>query len=82
MYTESFRILSRRVINRVSSMNKSVPYRKAVYAQCGLKTDNITYSVKNATNGADAIAKEEKKYRGRLATDTLILFTNVDIVFL
>ena len=36
MGTESFRVLSRRVINRVSSMNQSVPYRKAVYASCGL----------------------------------------------
>lgn len=32
MYTESFRILSRRVINRIYSMNKTVLYRKAVYA--------------------------------------------------
>ncbi len=28
MRTERFRILSRRVINRISSMNKTVPYRK------------------------------------------------------
>ena len=34
MRTESFRILSRRVINRISSMNKTVPYRKALYANC------------------------------------------------
>ena len=41
MRTESFRILSRRVINRISSMNKTIPYRKAIYANCGLKTDNL-----------------------------------------
>ena len=46
MITESFRILSRRVINRISSMNKTVPYRKAIYANCGLKTDHIRYEVK------------------------------------
>ena len=43
MKTESFRILSRRVINRVSSMNKTVPYRKAVYAASGLPIKNIQY---------------------------------------
>lgn len=40
MSTESFRVLSRRVLNRIDSMNKTIPYRKAVYANCGLKTDN------------------------------------------
>lgn len=78
MSTESFRILSRRVINRISSMNKSVPYRKAVYANCGLKTDNMTYQVTGKTENWD---KEEKKYRRRLAVDTLILFTDVGYRF-
>jgi len=32
MGTESFRILSRRGINRIGSMNRAVPYRKAIYA--------------------------------------------------
>ena len=45
MSTESFRILSRRVLNRISSMNKTVPYRKAIYANCGLKTDHLRYRV-------------------------------------
>lgn len=45
MTTESFRILSRRAINRIRSMNKATPYRKALYASCGLKTDNIRYMV-------------------------------------
>ena len=79
MTTESFRILSRRVINRISSMNKTVPYRKAVYANCGLKTDNLKYTVKNAENtGIDQI---EKKYRSGLAIDSLILFTEVGYRF-
>lgn len=43
MNTESFRVLSRRVINRISSMNKTVPYRKVIYANCGLKTDTLKY---------------------------------------
>lgn len=78
MSTESFRILSRRVINRISSMNKSVPYRKAVYANCGLKTDNMVYQVNRKTEDWD---REEKKYRRRLAVDTLILFTDVGYRF-
>lgn len=53
MTTESFRILSRRVINRISSMNKTVPYRKAIYANCGLKTDSIIYEVKKTDSTAD-----------------------------
>lgn len=79
MSTESFRILSRRVINRISSMNKTVPYRKAIYANCGLKTDNLKYTVKNVEN--TGIDHMEKKYRSGLAIDSLILFTEVGYRF-
>lgn len=75
MHTETFRILSRRVINRVSSMNKTVPYRKVLYANCGLKTDMVVYSVSNIEK--DYIEKKERKYRRTLAVDSLILFTEV-----
>ena len=80
MQTESFRILSRRVINRVSSMNKTIPYRKAVYANCGLKTANIVYTAieKNKNRKSD---RKEEKYRSRLAIDTMILFTEVGYRF-
>lgn len=43
MHTESFRILSRRAINRVASMSRAVPYRKAIYASAGLETDMVMY---------------------------------------
>lgn len=76
--TESFRILSRRVINRISSMNKTVPYRKALYANCGLKMTGITYPVANHINVSD---KAEKKYRNHLAIDALIMFTNLGYKF-
>lgn len=79
MRTESFRILSRRVINRISSMNKAVPYRKAVYANCGLKTDNLVYEVQQTK--AKVKDKREKKYRARLATDSMILFTELGYKF-
>lgn len=75
MHTESFRVLSRRVINRTNDMNKTVPYRKAVYANCGLKTDFIRYSVKQHSN--INICHKEKQYRKKLAVDSLLLFTEV-----
>ena len=78
MHTESFRILSRRVINRISSMNKTVPYRKVIYAASGLRTDHITYKPHICTIKRD---KEENHYRMGLAIDSLILFTNVGYKF-
>lgn len=79
MNTEQFRILSRRVINRINSMNKTVPYRKAIYASCGLRTDNLKYNVVgNEKNYSD---KREKSYRAGLAVDSLILFTDVGYRF-
>lgn len=75
MATESFRILSRRVINRISSMNKTIPYRKAVYAGSGLKTDNIKYHISSVSKGHTD--REEKNYRIRLAINSMILFTEV-----
>lgn len=79
MSTESFRILSRRVINRISSMNKTIPYRKAVYANCGLQTDKIRY--KAAKRVAVIRDKKEKQYRQSLAVDSLILFTEFGYKF-
>lgn len=78
MQTESFRILSRRVINRISSMNNAVLYRKAVYANCGLKTDTVFYSPIIFDNFSD---KAEQKYRSQLAVDALIMFTDVGYRF-
>lgn len=77
--TERFRVLSRRVINRISSMNKSVPYRKAVYANCGLKTANIRYPVTEARTVKDD--KAERKYRTDLAVNSMILFTGLGYRF-
>ncbi len=78
MTAESFRILSRRVINRINAMNKTVPYRKAIYASCGLKSDSIIYSVVGEESSID---KRESVYRSRLAIDTLILFTEMGYRF-
>ncbi len=77
--TERFRVLSRRVINRISSMNKTVPYRKAVYANCGLKTANIRYQA----TGAHGTKKDEseRRYRTDLAINSMILFTGLGYQF-
>lgn len=77
--TERFRVLSRRVINRISSMNKSVPYRKAVYANCGLKTANIRYRVTSVQAAKND--RTEHKYRTELAVNSLILFTELGYQF-
>ena len=72
--TESFRILSRRAINRVNSLNKTIPYRKAIYANCGLKIATIDYipTNKDKTN----ITKETTSIRKDVAVDSIILFTD------
>lgn len=79
MTTESFRVLSRRVINRISSMNKTIPYRKVIYANCGLKADNIKYPEVAGVN--KSINGDEKSYRFGLAVDSLILFTELGYSF-
>ena len=79
MHTESFRILSRRVINRIGSMNKTVPYRKVMYAASGLKTDFLTYDAdRNIRVKEDRL---ERRYRSALAVDSLIMFTEIGYKF-
>ena len=76
MFTERFRVLSRRVINRIASMNKDIPYRKIIYSNCGLKKDTIFYNAKTKK-----ISQAERKYRINLAANSLILFTDVGYKF-
>ena len=72
--TESFRILSRRGINRVHSMSRTIPYRKAVYANCGLKTDVIAYdNVDSPVIPDKAVFRKQKE----TALDAMILYTDV-----
>ena len=73
--TERFRILSRRSINRINILRDSIPYRKAIYYNCGLKTMNLMYSPIRS-----AIADYNKQQRGErveLAVNSLLLFTNL-----
>ena len=72
---ERFRVVSRRAINRVNQMNTYIPYRKAIYMNCGLKTDTICYD--NKELGRRHQGREERGNRNMLAADTIIIFTNV-----
>lgn len=68
--TERFRVISRRAINRVNSLSKTIPYRQAVYANCGLKLKTIEYvGSKNV--------RSNKKDKSELAVNSLLLFTDV-----
>ena len=40
---ETFRLLSRRAINRIHSITQTIPFRKAAYANCGLAIDTLVY---------------------------------------
>ncbi|MBP5158378.1 MAG: glycosyltransferase [Treponema sp.] len=75
MTTERFRILSRRVINRVQAMNKAMPYRKPVYAACGLKTASLSYRIVRKIRERDD--SFTRSYRKSLAVDSLIIFTDL-----
>lgn len=69
--TDSFRILSRRAINRIRSMSDSRPYRKAVYANSGLPIINYEYP-------PTCICERKKRtLRFNTAINALILYTNV-----
>lgn len=72
---ERFRIISRRAINRVNQMNAYIPYRKAMYMNCGLKAATIVYD--NKVSKQKERNREERGSRSTLALDTIIIFTDV-----
>lgn len=71
--SETFRIISRRSINRVQSMSVNIPYRKALYCNCGLRLDYIHYKPINTC----AKLKQRLKNPYDTALTSLILFTNI-----
>ncbi len=72
---ERFRVVSRRAVNRVNQMNTYIPYRKAMYMNCGLKSDTLRYDNKKLTKKRHN--REEWGSRSMLALDTIIIFTDV-----
>lgn len=72
--TESFRLVSRRGINRIKSLNKSIPYRKPIYANCGLPSYCIEYS---PILSLKRNSVENFHMRQNVAINSLILFTDI-----
>lgn len=68
--TDAFRLVSRRALNRAHAMNENLPYRKAAYAACGLKTAELEF--------ASSAGKQATKVDNpaELALDSLILYTD------
>ena len=75
LQSDNFRIISRRGINRMQSLNRTIPYRKALYANCGLKMMVMEYEPLSI--GDYAYDRKTKKSRRSLAIDSLLLFTDV-----
>jgi glycosyltransferase involved in cell wall biosynthesis len=69
--TETFRVLTRRAINRVHSISKTIPYRKAIYANCGLKMATINYAP------TKELYSKSIKSSSNLAINSLILFSDI-----
>lgn len=72
---ETFRLVSRRAINRIKSMGQYIPYRKAVYSNCGLKMDTLYYASTDVR--ARVTNRTVTSERTSLALDSFIYFTNV-----
>ncbi|MBQ8725149.1 MAG: glycosyltransferase [Oscillospiraceae bacterium] len=72
---ERFRLVSRRAVNRVGQLHAYVPYRKVMYANCGLNMtaifyDNVRMEHKNRND-------QERSNRSDLAFDSFIMFTDI-----
>lgn len=72
---ETFRVVSRRAINRIKSMGQYIPYRKAVYMNCGLKA--LTFGYESKDVDVRIKNKTVTSERTSLAFDSFIYFTNV-----
>lgn len=77
--TETFRVVSRRAVNRVKEVNKTIPYRKAVYANCGLKRYVMKYQTTKNKNSE--FPKETNMVRKEIAIDSIVLFTDIAYKF-
>lgn len=71
---ETFRLLSRRGINRITPMDVHIPYRKVIYLNCGLSTAKVTYK---STTGERPPRITKSSERFRLALDSFIYFSNI-----
>lgn len=68
---ETFRIISRRAINRIHSNTETIPFRKAAYANCGLAIASIKYKP------VKRVIRKRYNDRKTVAVDSIILFTDI-----
>lgn len=68
----SFCLITRRGINRVRSLTKTVPFRKALYANCGLVQKTVNF---------EGILETVKPRKERTPYNSLILFTDIAYKF-
>lgn len=69
----TFRLLTRRAINRIQSIGEFIPYRKAVYSNCGLQIYDLIYE---PTVKEGRYAHSHPGERMSLAMDSFVYFTN------
>jgi len=74
LQTERFRLISRRVINRIHDMNSMIIYRKVAYVTSGLKNKTVLYTVTVPHNSA--MDRDKRRLRSNLAVDSIVLFTD------
>lgn len=81
--TESFRVLSRRAINRINTFTNNIIYRKPVYYSCGLKFDFIEYKpvARPDVSKVNFTSAEDFLYKQNLAVDSLLAFTDIGYRF-
>jgi len=72
--TERFRVVSRRAINRINSLSKTITYRKAAYANSGLSIDHLKY---NPLLGRVPVKDDIKKTNKKVAINSLITLTDI-----
>lgn len=71
MRTESFRLVSRRAINRVNAMNIDIPFRQIAYASSGLNITSISFVPHNTNYNLNIF------YRKNLAVNVILIFTSI-----
>lgn len=73
---ESFRVVSRRALNRIKILNNTIPYRKVLYAGSGLPTDYVKYEpVKRIKRSRRN--RKENAYRLNSGINYMMIFTKL-----
>lgn len=73
IYSTRVRLISRRAINRVSSLNTKVTFRKSAFAESGLKSEYIFFVPETKIINHH---KEDKGLVNSNAYESLLMFTN------